>query len=285
MAKEYAKMCTNLPDERTAKKISLSLLYTAFEHNNTVPNDTKINTTLTAKRPVPSKKAHSQSPNTTDEADSPKTSAVEPYINSTDQITTTKRAILLSKSTPTTQANLTKTNSKAEATTEKQKNATSEVKSVASLKPTTGSILNQNNTSQDQLSTKLGKTSSPDVAGHLNATANRPVVNATAIFNKTVTRTSLPASVNLQDQLSTKQTKTPQLNVTSAPNVGHVNATASRPVVNVTSVFNMTVTHPSFSASANCSNSTSANCNKAPNTKMNGLVVLVISILSIWMWQ
>ena len=285
MAEEHAKMCTELPDEKTAKKIPLSLVYTAFEHN-TVPNNTKINTTLITKWLVPSKTAYSQHPNTTGESYSPNTSTKEPYLNSTGEITGTKRAILLSKSTPMTQANLTKTNTKAEVTTEKQiMNTTSGVKSAASLKPTTESVLNQNYTSQDQLSPKLAKTSSPDVAGHVNATANRPVVNTTDIFNVTITHPSLPVSVNSQDQPSTKLTRTPQLNATSSPNVGYVNATASRPVVNVTFVFNVTVTRPSLSASANCSNSTNANCNKAPNKKMNALVVLVISTLSIWMWQ
>ena len=284
ISEEHAKMCADLPDEKTAKKIPLSLVYTVFEHN-TVPNNTKINITVTTKWPVRSKTAHSHYPNTTGESYSPNTSTKEPYLNSTDEITSTKRAVLLSKSTPTTQANLTKTNTKAKATIEKQiMNTTSGVKSAASLKPTTESVLNKNYTSQDQQSPKLAKTSSPDVAGHVNATANRPVVNTTdTVFNITITHTLLPVSVNSQDQLSTKLSKTPHLNVTSSPNVGYVNATASRPIVNVTSVFNES--RPSLSVSANCSNSTNANCNNAPNKKMNGLVVLVISTLSIWMWQ
>jgi hypothetical protein len=252
LTNEFQKMCTNLPDANTAATIPLSLVYTGFEPNHQIPN-------------------------VTGESHSPKTPTEEPYVNSTYQTSSTKAANLTRDETKgeENQTNDSETDTKTKPTSgNPTSNATSKVKSVSSVKPTSESLLDQNYTSQDQPSTKLAKTPK------MKATSSPLVGNATANPTKS-NATSKVKSVPSLKPTSTKLAKTPKLNATSSAIVRHVNATANPTEFNVTTVFSMTVT---FSVPAhNCSNST--NCNNAPSTKMNGFGSLVISILSIWMWH
>ncbi|CAB4021651.1 ---NA--- [Paramuricea clavata] len=216
-------MCRSLQDTNTATKIPLSLVYTEFDDNITpkTHNDTKITTTPTTQSPIPNK--IDQSRNGTGESDSHNT-PTRPFLNSTDQ---NRKPATMPKSSPTTQANITKPNAKSKPATKKptvnatyQEKEKKEAKSVPNLTPTTETLLNLNYTTQDQHGTELSKT--------------------------------------------------PQLNATSSPVVSRGNATTDSYVYNATTT-----------------NDPTNHGNKAAqfNTRMNALAVLVISFLSICMWQ
>jgi hypothetical protein len=201
--------CRSLPDANTATKIPLSLVYTEFDDNITpkTHNDTKISTTPTIQIPILNKTDQTQSRNGTGESDGPNTTT-RPFLNSTDQ---NRKPATMPKSSPTTQANITKPNAKSKPATKK------------------------------------------------------PTVNATYQEKEKKEEKSVP---NLTP--TTELSKTPQLNSTSSPVVSRGNAATGRYVYNATTT-----------------NDPKNHGNKAAqfNTRMNALAVLVISFLSVCMWQ
>ena len=273
--------CSSFPDASTARKISLSLVYTESEDNSTPKpeNNTKISTKIpTSKGLIPTKMVQTQSRNATGESYNPNTPAEKRYLNSTNQNTSANPATI-----PTTKSLIpTKT------VQSQSRNATDESYNLntPTEKPHLNST-NQNTGANPATMPKSTPTTQANVTkanAKVKTTTEKDELKSVPSLKPTTERL-LNLNHTSQDQLSSKLTKTPQLNATSSPAVGHGNTTG-RPVLNATAVLNIT-TVLTFSASVNCSNSTTP-CNKATqfNTRMNALnalAFLVISILSIWM--